>query len=64
MNPIEPCETECPWCGSPLVLQIDCTAGDQRYVEDCAVCCQPFSVRVAISAGGEPSPSLECTRDD
>lgn len=64
MNPIELHETQCPWCGSPLVLGIDCSAGDQRYVEDCSLCCQPIMVSVSLGAAEEPSLSVDCTRDD
>jgi hypothetical protein len=64
MNPIELYETECPWCGSPLFLEIDCSAGDQRYVEDCGVCCQPILVRIGLGASAEPSFSVDCSRDD
>jgi hypothetical protein len=64
MNPIEPYETQCPWCGTSLVLDIDCSAGDQRYVEDCALCCQPILVSVRLGAGEDPSLTVDCTRDD
>lgn len=32
----------CPWCGEPGEAQLDLSAGDQCYVEDCSVCCQPI----------------------
>lgn len=64
MNPIELHDAECPWCGSPLVLEIDCSAGDQSYLEDCAVCCQPISIRVHLGEGDEPSLRVLCSRDD
>lgn len=38
----------CPACGEPLELAIDPSAGAQAYVEDCAVCCRPMAVRVAV----------------
>jgi cysteine-rich CPXCG protein len=41
----------CPYCGEPLMLDVDQTGGrSQSYVEDCAVCCQPISVRARVSA--------------
>lgn len=64
MNPIELYETQCPWCGSRLALEIDCSAGDQRYVEDCALCCQPILVSVSLGASDELRLSVDCTRDD
>jgi hypothetical protein len=64
MNPIEFYETQCPWCASPLVIEVDSSAGDQRYVEDCGVCCQPIAVRVSLGGIGEPSLFVECTAED
>jgi len=61
MNPIELYETQCPWCGSPLVLEVDCSGGDQCYVEDCGVCCQPIAVKVSLGGMGDPSLLVECT---
>jgi hypothetical protein len=43
----------CPYCGEPLELAIDQSVDLQRYVEDCAVCCRPIEVAVAIDAAGE-----------
>lgn len=54
---------ECPYCGSPTEVTLDCSAGSQTYVEDCMVCCSPILLRsdcdtlsgqpVGISAGRE-----------
>jgi hypothetical protein len=35
----------CPWCGSPTEVTLDCSAGNQEFVEDCMVCCSPILVR-------------------
>jgi len=45
----------CPYCGEPLELLIDCSAGSQQYVEDCQVCCRPMNVFVSIGRDGEPA---------
>jgi hypothetical protein len=38
-------DVTCPYCGEPLTLEVDESGGrTQRYVEDCAVCCQPIEV--------------------
>jgi hypothetical protein len=38
-------EIDCPYCGEPVSLQIDESAGrSQTYIEDCSVCCQPIEV--------------------
>lgn len=38
----------CPYCGEPLDLTLDTSAGEQAYVEDCAVCCRPIECRVYV----------------
>lgn len=42
----------CPYCGEPLELAVDTSAGAQRYVEDCTVCCRPIEVEVATDEDG------------
>lgn len=32
----------CPYCGEPIEAVVDLSAGDQRYIEDCSVCCRPI----------------------
>ena len=39
---------QCPYCGEALVAEIDPSVPRQRYVEDCAVCCQPIVIGYAI----------------
>src|SRR5690606_31691888 len=29
-------ETSCPYCGEPIELLVDGSAGDQQYIEDCS----------------------------
>jgi hypothetical protein len=42
-------ESECPYCGEPLTLAVDESAGRrQAYVEDCVVCCRPIEVQVTL----------------
>ena len=37
----------CPTCGERIVIPLDRSGGDeQRYVEDCPVCCNPNVIRV------------------
>jgi hypothetical protein len=44
-----PIETvSCPYCGEPVDLVIDDSAGFQQYIEDCHVCCRPISVSVSV----------------
>jgi hypothetical protein len=48
----------CPYCGEAIELLIDLpvdngAVDDQRYIEDCQVCCRPIMVVVAIDDDGE-----------
>lgn len=44
---------DCPYCGEPIELLIDDSAGEQRYIEDCQVCCRPITVAVMIDEDGD-----------
>ena len=50
---LEVATVTCLYCGEAITVLIDCSAGDQRYVEDCFVCCQPIELTVAVTADGE-----------
>ena len=44
----------CPYCFEAVELWVDPhTVGEM--VEDCAVCCQPWSVRVHVDRDGVPT---------
>jgi hypothetical protein len=46
-------EIECPYCGEWVSIVVDPGGGaSQTYVEDCAVCCQPFLVRAVEEEPG------------
>ncbi len=38
----------CPYCAEMLQIQVDLSAGDQSYIEDCEVCCQPVQLICTI----------------
>jgi endogenous inhibitor of DNA gyrase (YacG/DUF329 family) len=38
----------CPYCGEPVELVVDESAGSSAYVEDCPVCCRPMQVDVEV----------------
>jgi len=59
---LEEADIYCPYCGEPLTLLIDSTAGVQQYTEDCQVCCCPMIVLVQ-SWPDEPL-SVEARRED
>jgi hypothetical protein len=45
----------CPSCGERIVIPLDLSAGDeQKYVEDCPVCCNPNVIHVELFGQGEP----------
>ncbi|MGY4637062.1 CPXCG motif-containing cysteine-rich protein [Pseudomonas sp. TE24901] len=33
---------DCPYCGEAVDTTVDLSGGDQRYIEDCQVCCRPI----------------------
>ena len=48
-------DIDCPYCGEPITLALDASAGAQRYIEDCAVCCRPITVVLEIDDDGVAS---------
>jgi hypothetical protein len=42
----------CPYCGEGFETTVDCSAGSQAYVEDCAVCCRPIELRIRVDEDG------------
>ncbi len=50
---IEAITLDCPYCGESFSSTADLSAGSQRYVEDCAVCCRPIEVVVRVDDAGE-----------
>mgnify|MGYP000390954614 FL=1 len=52
---------QCPYCGEPIVLQVDDSAGEQEYIEYCSVCCRPIEVRLCRDGD---CWRLEVRRDD
>jgi hypothetical protein len=53
---------ECPYCGEPLEVWVDMSAGPQQYYEDCSVCCRPILFILSEDAAGELI--LDIKRDD
>jgi len=39
---LEEITVSCPYCGENFDTTVDLSAGDQNYIEDCYVCCQPI----------------------
>ena len=34
----------CPFCAESMTILLDLSAGDQSYIEDCQICCQPMQI--------------------
>ncbi len=40
-----------PHCGERISMVLDLSAGGQRYVEDCEVCCNPIEISYEAEDG-------------
>jgi len=60
---IEASIVTCPYCGENFETRIDCSAGEQSYIEDCYVCCQPIEFTLQTDASGA-CIQLEAKRGD
>lgn len=52
---LEPVAVQCPYCWEQIDLLVELPLDDapqeQRYVEDCSVCCHPMEITVHSEAG-------------
>lgn len=51
MNAEEDAIVECPHCGEPFAISVPTTEGDEEFIEDCAVCCRPMTIRARCRPG-------------
>ena len=52
----------CPYCGERVTVHVEPTGmPSEEYVEDCPVCCRPWTVRVERGASG---PAVSLSRED
>lgn len=49
---LEDTRVECPYCGEYFDTVVDCSAGSQRYIEDCPVCCRPIDLQAEVDGEG------------
>lgn len=61
MDALQELAASCPYCGEPITVLADCSGGDQTYIEDCPVCCQPMLVFLTLD--GE-QVGLRLTREN
>ena len=59
---IETVNIDCPFCGETFETTVDCSAGDQEYIEDCQVCCQPIVLSVVTN--GQELVRVDARRDN
>jgi len=52
MDLIQEANISCPYCGEPISVLLDGSAGEQQYIEDCQVCCRPMLLQVRVDADG------------
>lgn len=62
MNTVESRTVECPNCGEPIEMLIDCSIDDQEYIEDCQVCCRP--IMVTINVGNDGTLAIAVRNED
>lgn len=55
-EPVQFQRITCPWCSEAIDVEIDLTAGDQTYTEDCQICCAPIVLDIQLD--GE---NIACT---
>ncbi len=53
----------CPYCGEAFETGVDTSGGNQQYIEDCQVCCQPVVFRIEVDHEGGLA-DINVRRDD
>jgi hypothetical protein len=60
---LEPVLIHCPYCGEAIEILVDGSVDEQRYFEDCQVCCRPIDISVRVDADGGVSVDV-ASEDD
>jgi endogenous inhibitor of DNA gyrase (YacG/DUF329 family) len=60
---LEAIEVQCPYCGEPIEVLVDCSEASHDFIEDCAVCCRPIELQAEVDAQGQLI-GLSARRDD
>jgi hypothetical protein len=42
---------DCPYCGARISMVVDPSVPEQRYIEDCEVCCNPIELTLVVRDG-------------
>ena len=49
----------CPYCAQTISFLVEELYGNQSYIEDCEVCCQPIQIRFYVEDGQIVSHDVE-----
>ena len=52
----------CPHCWEEIEVVVDLSLPDQRYIEDCHVCCRPIEISVTVGEDDDVSVTAEATQ--
>jgi hypothetical protein len=63
MEMLEDHALDCPYCGEPISVGVDCSAGSQDFIEDCTICCSPIEFHAEVDGDGQLL-RLTARRDD
>lgn len=50
----------CPFCAESMTILLDISAGEQSYIEDCQVCCQPMQIRFDVDGENIAGLQVDC----
>lgn len=53
MTLLQESDIPCPYCGETISILIDGSFEEQRYIEDCQVCCRPMVIVLSVSPSGD-----------
>jgi hypothetical protein len=51
-------EVTCPYCGESSTISVAPGEEDEEFVQDCPVCCRPWTVRVKFRRDGSADVSV------
>ncbi len=50
--PLETLESQCPYCGETIEVDVEPMEESQSFIQDCAVCCHPIQFNVTSTDEG------------
>ena len=63
MNELTETTISCPYCGEAIDVLINPEDVQQRYIEDCQVCCKPITFVVSEAINGDLSVAVYSEND-